>query len=158
MRRPRCVALLKKKKTMNKRTIPAVITATLAVGATATAPYYDVNITQQLCTPACVDETPVFVPQFSVKNIVKVGTSQYLVVMHAEGVINYVPCNCGTCCTRSQVVSQDFTIPVFSATAIASVSASVGAIQDGIARVACCSCRKTFVCDAPLTLTITANA
>lgn len=52
---------------MNKRTIPAIITATLAVGATATAPYYDVNITQQLCTPACVDETPVFTPSFSVK-------------------------------------------------------------------------------------------
>ena len=29
---------------MNKRTFPAHITATLAVGATATAPYYDVNI------------------------------------------------------------------------------------------------------------------
>ena len=55
-------------------------------------------------------------------------------------------------------VSQDFTIPVFSATAITSVSASVGAIQNGIARVACCSCSKTFVCDAPLTLTITATA
>ena len=36
---------------MNKRTIPACIMATLAVGATATAPYYDVNITQQLCAP-----------------------------------------------------------------------------------------------------------
>ena len=137
---------------MNKRTIPAIITATLAVGATATAPYYDVNITQQLCTPACVDETPVFTPSFSVKSIAKVGTSQYLVVLHVEGVINYVPCNCSTCCTRSQVVSQDFTIPVFSATAINSVT--LGAVQNGIARIACCSCSKTFVSDVPLTLTI----
>lgn len=40
---------------MNKRTIPAIIVATLAAGATAAAPYYDVNITQQLCTPACVE-------------------------------------------------------------------------------------------------------
>ena len=139
---------------MNKRTIPAIITATLAVGATATAPYYDVNITQQLCTPACVDETPVFTPSFSVKSIAKVGTSQYLVVLHVEGVINYVPCNCSTCCTRSQVVSQDFTIPVFSATAINSVTPTIGAVQNGIARIACCSCSKTFVSDAPLTLTI----
>lgn len=139
---------------MNKRTIPAIITATLAVGATATAPYYDVNITQQLCTPACVDETPVFTPSFSVKSIAKVGTSQYLVVLHVEGVINYVPCNCGTCCTRSQMVSQDFTIPVFSATAINSVTPTIGAVQNGIARIACCSCSKTFVSDAPLTLTI----
>nr|DAL54156.1 MAG TPA_asm: hypothetical protein [Caudoviricetes sp.] len=139
---------------MNKRTIPANITATLAVGATATAPYYDVNITQQLCTPACVDETPVFAPKISVKSIANVGTSQYLVVLHVEGVINYIPCNCGTCCTRSQVISQDFTIPVFSATAINSVTPAIGAIQNGIAKISCCLCSKTFVSDVPLTLII----
>lgn len=44
------------------RSNPAIIHATLAVGASATAPYYDVNITQQLCSAACCDETPVFAP------------------------------------------------------------------------------------------------
>lgn len=139
---------------MNKRTIPACIMATLAVGATATAPYYDVNITQQLCAPSCVEETPVFNPQFSVKSIDNVGTSQYLITIHVEGVISYVPCNCGSCCTRSQVVSQDFTIPVFSATAITNVITSLGSVKNRLVKVACCSCSKTFVCDAPLTLTI----
>lgn len=139
---------------MNKRTIPACIMATLAVGATATAPYYDVNITQQLCAPSCVDETPVFNPQFSVKSIANVGTSQYLITIHLEGVISYVPCNCGSCCTRSQVVSQDFTIPVFSATEITNVTTSLGSVKNRLVKVACCSCSKTFVCDAPLTLTI----
>lgn len=139
---------------MNKRTIPACIMATLAVGATATAPYYDVNITQQLCAPSCVDETPVFNPQFSVKSIDNVGTSQYLITIHVEGVISYVPCNCGSCCTRSQVVSQDFTIPFFSATAITNVTTSLGSVKNRLVKVACCSCSKTFVCDAPLTLTI----
>lgn len=139
---------------MNKRTIPACIMATLAVGATATAPYYDVNITQQLCAPSCVDETPVFNPQFSVKSISNVGTSQYLITIHVEGVISYVPCNCGSCCTRSQVVSQDFTIPVFSSTAITNVTISLGSVKNRLVKVACCSCSKTFVCDAPLTLTI----
>ena len=139
---------------MNKRTIPACIMATLAVGATATAPYYDVNITQQLCAPSCVDETPVFNPQFSVKSIANVGTSQYLITIHVEGVISYVPCNCGSCCTRSQVVSQDFTIPVFSTTAITNVTTSLGSVKNRLVKVACCSCSKTFVCDAPLTLTI----
>lgn len=139
---------------MNKRTILACIMATLAVGATATAPYYDVNITQQLCAPSCVDETPVFNPQFSVKSIANVGTSQYLITIHVEGVISYVPCNCGSCCTRSQVVSQDFTIPVFSATAITNVTISLGSVKNRLVKVACCSCSKTFVCDAPLTLTI----
>ena len=128
--------------------------ATLAVGATATAPYYDVNITQQLCAPSCVDETPVFNPQFSVKSIANVGTSQYLITIHVEGVISYVPCNCGSCCTRSQVVSQDITIPVFSATAITNVTTSLGSVKNRLVKVACCSCSKSFVCDAPLTLTI----
>jgi len=139
---------------MNKRTIPAHITATLAVGATATAPYYDVNITQQLCAPSCVGETPVFNPQFAVKSIASVGTSQYLVTMHVEGVISYVPCNGGTCCIRSQVVSQDFAIPVFSATAINSITPSLGTVKNTLVKQGCCSCSKTFVCDAPLTLTI----
>ena len=142
---------------MNKRTLPANITATLAVGATATAPYYDVNITQQLCTPACVDETPVFSPTFTVKSIANVGQSQYLVVMHVEGVVNYIPCNCGTCCTRTQVISQDFTIPIFSATPVSAVTPSIGLVQNGIARISCCACSKTFVSDVPLTLNI-ANA
>lgn len=139
---------------MNKRTFPANIITTLAVGSSTTAPYYDINITQQLCVPACADETPVFAPKFTIKSIANVGTSQYLVVLHVEGVISYVPCGCGSCCTRSQVVSQDFTIPVFSATAISGITASVGSIQNGIAKVSCQSCSKTFVCDAPLTLTI----
>lgn len=139
---------------MNKRTIPAIITATLAIGATTAAPYYDINITQQLCTPACVDETPVFEPKFSVKSIANVGTSQYIVVIHVEGVISYIPCNCGACCTRSQVVSQDFTIPVFSATAINAVTVNAGAAHNGIARIACCDCSRTFVSDVPVTLSI----
>lgn len=138
---------------MNKRTNPAIITATLAIGSSGTAPYYDINITQQLCSPACVDETPVFNPQFSVKQIASVGTNQYLAVIHVEGVVNYIPCNCGSCCTRSQVISQDFTIPIFK-TSVPSVTLTVGQAQNGIARISCCDCSKTFVSDVPLTLTI----
>lgn len=138
---------------MNKKTTPALINATLAVGSTATAPYYDVNITQQLCTPACVDETPVFTPQFSVKEVVPVGTNQYLAVIHVEGVISYIPCNCGSCCTRSQVISQDFTMPIYSTT-VPAVTLTAGAAVNGIARISCCDCSKTFVSDVPLTLTI----
>ncbi|MBQ0121184.1 MAG: hypothetical protein KBT13_08725 [Bacteroidales bacterium] len=138
---------------MNKRTIPATITPTLAIGSTGAAPYYDVNITQQLCSPACVDETPVFAPQFTLKGVSQVGTNQYIAVIHVEGVINYIPCGYGSCCTRSQVVSQDFTIPVYKATAPV-VTLTAGQAQNGIARVSCCDCSKTFVSDVPLTLTI----
>ena len=68
--------------------------------------------------------------------------------------VNYIPCNCGSCYTRSQVVSQDFTIPVFSASAINSVEIAVGTVQNGIARISCCNCSKTFVSDCPVTLTL----
>lgn len=140
---------------MNKRSAPAIITATLALGATTTAPYYDINITQHLCAPACVDETPVFLPKFTIKSIANVGLSQYIIVVHIEGVVNYIPCNCGSCCTRSQVISQDFTIPVYSANTITAVAVTMGTAQNGIARISCCDCSRTFVSDCPLTLAIT---
>ena len=141
---------------MNNRTDPAIITATLALGASISAPYYDINITQRLCSAACADETPVFSPQFSVKSIANVGTSQYLVVIHAEGVISYVPSGGATCCTRSQLISQDFAVPVFSTAAISSVTPTAGTAHNGIVRLSCCGSSRTFVSDVPLTLTITA--
>lgn len=140
---------------MNNRTEPAIITATLALGASTSAPYYDINITQRLCHFACADEPPVFTPQFSVKSIANVGMSQYLVVIHAEGVISYAPSG-ATCCTRSQLISQDFAVPVFSATAISSVTPTAGTAHNGIVRLSCCGSSRTFVSDVPLTLTITA--
>lgn len=139
----------------NNRTTPAIIHATLAIGSTAAAPYYDVNIEQQLCMCACADERPVFNPQFSVLSIENVGTSQYLVNMHVEGVVSYVPCNCGSCATKSQVISQDFSVPVFSATAISGVTIAAGQSRNAIVRNACANCSKAFESDTPITLTIT---
>lgn len=138
---------------MNNKTTPAAIHATLALGSSVTAPYYDVNIEQQLCQCACQDERPVFAPSFSVSSIENVGTNQYLVYMHVEGVVSYVPCGCGTCCTRSQLISQDFTVPVYSTTEITGVTVTVGASSNSIVRVACKECSRTFVSDTPITLT-----
>lgn len=141
---------------MNRRTFPAIITATLALGAQAATPYYDINITQRLCTDACVDDAPVFNPTFTVKSIASAGTAQYLVVIHVEGVVSYNPCGGGSCCVRSQVISQDFTIPVYSTTALTSVTATAGTPHNGIARLSCRGCSRTFVSDVPLTLQVTA--
>lgn len=138
----------------NYKTNPAIIHATLAVGSSVTAPYYDINITQQLCQCACVDEKPVFAPQFSVLSIENVGTSQYLINIHVEGVVNYIPCGCSSCATRSQIISQDFAIPVFSATAITGATITAGAPQNLIVKYACANCSKTFVSDTPITLTL----
>lgn len=134
---------------------PAIIHATLAVGASATAPYYDVNITQRLCHSACCDETPVFVPVFSIKKVEAVGTSQYLITLHVEGTISYMPCGCGCCATRTQLVSQDFTIPVFSATAVTGATVTAGSSANAITKMPCQQCSRTFVSDTPLTIAIT---
>lgn len=137
----------------NNKTNPAIIQATLAIGSSAAAPYYDVNITQQLCMCACADERPVFEPKFSVLSIENVGTSQYLINIHVEGVVHYIPCGCGSCCTKQQIISQDFTIPVFSATAITGATIVAGASQNYIVKIACATCSKTFVSDTPVTIT-----
>lgn len=139
----------------NNKTIPAEIHATLALGSTSAAPFYDVRINQTLCQCACVDETPVFSPSLSVNSIEAVGTNQYLVSIHVEGVIAYVPCGCGTCSTRTQVISQDFNVPIYSATAITGVTITTGSINNSITRYSCSNCSKGFVSDIPMTLTIT---
>lgn len=138
----------------NNKTIPAVIHATLALGSTASAPYYDINISQTLCQCACTDDKPVFDPKFSVLSIEAVGTKQYLVNLHVEGVMHYIPCGCGSCCTKQQIISQDFAIPVYSATAITGVTISAGASQNYIAKYSCANCSKTFVSDTPITLSV----
>lgn len=138
----------------NARTIPALIHATIAVGSSASLAYYDVNITQQLCQCACVDEKPVFAPKFSILSIENVGTKQYLINIHVEGVVNYIPCGCSSCATRSQIISQDFAVPVYSSTAITGATIGVGEPQNYIAKYACANCSKTFVSDTPITLTL----
>lgn len=133
---------------------PAVITATLAAGSVASPYFAQVNISQRLCSPTCVDQTPVFNPAFSYKSIAEVGTDQYVVTIHVEGVIAYVPCGGNTCCTRSQLISQDFTIPLYATTAPTSVTISAGAAVNGVEQVGCQSCSKDFVSEVPLTITV----
>ena len=138
---------------MNKQN-PAIITATLAAGST-TSPYYvQVNISQKLCQPTCVDETPVFAPVFSYVSLSNVGTSQYVINVHVEGVISYIPCGCNTCATRSQLISQDFTIPLYSATAPTSVTIASGVAVNGVEGIGCENCSRAFVSEVPLTITV----
>lgn len=139
----------------NNKTIPAVIHATLAAGSPATAPYYDINITQQLCMCACADEKPVFSPKFTILSVENVGTGQNLINIHVEGVVHYIPCGYGSCCTKQQIISQDFAVPVYSAAAISGATLTVGDSQNYIAKTACANCSKTFVSDTPVKITIT---
>ena len=133
---------------------PATITAILGLGS-AESPYFvQVNISQRLCSPTCVGQTPVFNPSFSYKSIAEVGTGQYVVTIHVEGLISYVPCGSNTCGTRSQLISQDFTLPLASATAPTSVTIVAGASVNSVEQTGCQDCSKNFVSESPLTITV----
>lgn len=131
---------------------PAVITATLAAGST-TSPYYaQVNISQRLCYKTCADVTPVFNPQFSVVSLDSVGTNQYVATIHVEGIISYVPCG-GGCCTKQQPLSQNFTIPIYSTTALTGATVAAGSVVNSVVASACQNCSRAFVSETPLTIT-----
>lgn len=132
----------------------AIITATLAAGSTTSPYYFEVNISQRLCNKTCVEAQPSFSPIFSLKGVSNVGTNQYVATIHVEGVIVYTPCDGNVCCTKSQLVSQDFTIPFASATAPTSVSVTAGAPVNAIAGSLCQKCSRQFVNETPITLTI----
>lgn len=134
---------------------PAVITATLAAGST-TSPYYaQVNISQRLCYKTCADVSPVFNPQFSLVSLDSVGTDQYVATIHVEGIISYVPCG-GGCCTKQQPLSQNFTIPIYSTTALTGATVTVGSVVNSVSTSACQNCSRAFVSETPLTITTTA--
>lgn len=136
------------------KTISAVITPVLAAGST-TSPYYvQVNISQRLCHSSCVDSTPSFFPTFSVLSTANVGTNQYVVTIHVEGVVVYIPCDGNSCCTKTQLISQNFTIPVSATTAPTSVTVSSGTPVNTIAGASCQRCSRQFVNETPITLTV----
>lgn len=141
---------------MNKIQAP-VITPVLAAGSTASPYYCQVNITQRLCFPTCAENTPVFAPQFSLVGIVQVGTGQYAATIRVQGIISYVPCNGGCCCTKSQPLSDTFTIPIASATAPTEVMVAAGVTVNAVSTTACQQCSRTFVSETPLSITVTAG-
>lgn len=135
----------------------ASITPVLAAGSVASPYFWEVNITQRLCDKTCADNTPVFAPQFSLKEVAQVETGKYIATIHVEGIISYVPCNGGCGCTKQQPLSQDFTIPIASATA-PTVTIEQGATKNAVAASACQPCSRTFVSETPLTITVATAA
>lgn len=138
---------------MNAKNYFANITATLAAGSVASPYQYLINITQKLCKPSCVEQTPVFAPAFSLVGITQVGVGQFLATIHVEGVISYVPCDGDVCCTKSQLISQDFTIPIAAAT-VTTVTLAKGTTINTIAGAPCKKCSRNFVSESPLVVTV----
>lgn len=139
---------------MNNIQNNATITATLAAGSVASPYFVQVNVSQKLCVSTCVNNVPVFAPVFSYKSVSEVGTGQYVITVHVEGVISYIPCGCNSCSTRTQLVSQDFTIPLYSATAPTSVTITAGVSVNSVSQIGCLDCSRDFVSETPLTITV----
>lgn len=133
----------------------AIITPVLAAGSTSSPYFYQVNISQMLCHSSCGAVTPVFNPTFTVLGFTPAGTGQYVATIHVDGVIAYVPCGADACCTKSQMLSQDFTIPIYSAAAITAVSVTPGTPTNVIAVSACQTCSRVFVSEIPLSVNVT---
>lgn len=132
----------------------ANITVTLAAGSVASPYFYEVVIAQRLCSLACEEQIPVFAPTFSLVGYTAVGEDLYVATIKVEGIISYVPCGGNTCCTRTQVLSQTFTVPFASATAPTSVTIASGVPVNKVVTSACQNCSRDFESAIPLTLTI----
>lgn len=132
----------------------AVITPVLAAGSVASPYFFQVNVSQRLCNKSCVESQPSFAPRFSVKSVSAVGTGQYVATIHIEGVIAYTPCDGNVCCTKTQLISQDFTLPFTAAAVPTTVTVVPGVSVNVIAGSLCQKCSRNFVSETPLTLTI----
>lgn len=132
----------------------AIITTTLGLGSVDSPYFVQVGISQRLCSPACESQTPVFAPTFSLVGFSEVGAGQYVATIKVEGIISYVPCGGNVCATRTQVLSQTFTVPFASATAPTSVTIASGVTVNAIVASGCQSCSRDFESATPITLTV----
>lgn len=137
-----------------KKMNAAVVTPVLAAGS-VTSPYYvQAKITKKLCKRVCVTKIPVFAPVFSVVSVTNVGTSQYVAKIHVEGSVTYNPCNGCGCTAEVEVISQDFTVPIFSATAPTAVTITAGVSVNSMVVDGCETCSANFKSETPLTITV----
>lgn len=138
---------------MDNKIQAPLITFVPALGSTA-SPYAGmIKIDQRLCYKCCADSTPVFLPQFSKKSIAPAGTNLYVVTIHVEGIISYVPCGGGCGCTKTQPVSGDVEVLISSET-VPNVTITPGASINALATTACQQCSRTFTSATPLTITV----
>lgn len=136
----------------------ATISATLAAGSVTSPYYYQVNITETLCKNSCSEATPDFKPTFALVNFASVGNGQYMATISCSGVICYIPCGGGACCTKSQLVSQMFSLPFYSEDAPESVILTQGVSNNIISVKGCQSCGNVFVSETPISLDIVTAA
>ena len=82
------------------------------------------------------------------------GISQYVATIRVQGIISYVPCNGGCSCTKTQPISQEFSVPIQSATAPTSVTVTAGTTINSIAANGCDKCSRTLVSETPISIAV----
>lgn len=137
---------MKKKKT--------TITAELAAGSTASPFFYEVTINHKLCQRTCAEDGALFAPTYAYVSTQNVGTDQYLITLQVTGVIHYTPCGASQCCVKAETISEEFTVPYYSATAPTSVVVAQGATTNNVVTEPCKDCSDEFVSITPITITI----
>lgn len=128
----------------------ADISLSLAAGSTTPPYFHNVRITKQLCSKT--SQTPVFVPVFTLLGYKAVGTNQYEALVNVQGIVTFTPC--GSCCAKTQTISQNFVVPFFSSAVPSSVTVTGGTPINAIITNGCSKCGNTLVCDVPLSLTV----
>lgn len=130
------------------------ITPVLAAGSTASPYSYQLQLSRTLCKEACSAQTPVFNPRISMLGFAAVSSGNYVATLRLEGLVSYVPCGQEQCCTKSELVSEVFTVPFTSTTAPTSVAVAVGTAVNTIVRQGCRNCSRAYTSSIPMTLTI----
>lgn len=138
---------------MSKK-VKTTITTELAAGSVASPFFYEAVIVQTLCHKTCADATPVFTPVFSFVSTQNVGTNQYLLNLHVEGVVHYTPCGGNACQVKAETISEDFSLPYYATAAPTTVTVEAGATENAVTTEPCRECSDTFVSKTPLTITI----
>lgn len=138
----------------SKKAHAAVITPVLAAGSVASPYFFQVNISQRLCKKACMNQPPVFNPVFTLVDYALVSAGRYVATVKVEGVIAYTPCETDGCCDKTQVISQEFTLPFALATTPTAVTITSGVPVNAIAVTGCQMCSRTFVNETPVILTV----
>lgn len=138
----------------SKKAHAAVITPVLAAGSVASPYFFQVNISQRLCKKACVNQPPVFNPVFTLVDYALVSAGRYVATVKVEGVVAYTPCETDGCCDKTQVISQEFTLPFALATTPTTVTITSGVPVNAISATGCQMCSRTFVNETPVILTV----
>lgn len=108
------------------------------VSIAAAAQSYTAELTEKLCQPYCVNASiqPIVDVTYSIDQQELVGTVLYVIVK-AQGTVEYVP-KCGSsCCPKTKIFTEYFTVSFAGATAASSATITQ---TSGMVRAAYVNC------------------